>query len=111
MVIGNRMHNNSNMPLIRYIVNKLDSLIISKIINFKVKDVHCGYRAIKSNLINKLNLKSDKYEIEVEIVINAMKNKAKVANLNIECIYAGQKSSINPLTDMFRLIKLILKGI
>jgi len=111
LVIGNRMHNSFRMPFIRYFVNWLDSSIVSKIISFDVKDVHCGYRALKTNLINKLDLKSERFEIEAEIVINTVKNKAKVANLNIECIYLGQNSSINPITDMYRFIKLVIKSI
>lgn len=111
LVIGNRMHNNPNMPIVRYFVNKLDSFIVSKMINFKIKDVHCGYRTININLAKKLNLKSDKYEIEAEMIINAAKNKAKITNLNIDCIYIGQKSSINPIIDTLRFIKFILKNL
>lgn len=111
LVVGNRMHNHSTMPFVRSFVNKLDSLIVSKIVNFDIKDVHCGYRAVKTNLVKKLNLKSDRYEIEAEIIINAVKNKAKVTDLNIGCIYLGKRSSINPITDTLRFIRLILKNI
>lgn len=111
LIIGNRMHNHYDMPLIRRFVNKIDSLIVSKIISFKVDDVHCGYRAIRTDLIKKLDLKSERFEIEAEIVLKAIKKNAKIANLNISCIYSNQKSSINPIVDTYRFIKLIINNI
>lgn len=111
LVVGNRMHNHPNMPFMRYFVNRLDSFIVSRITNFDINDVHCGFRAIKTNLIRKLDLRSNSYEIEVEIILNSAKNKAKIANLDIRCIYSGQKSSINPVIDTYKLMKLILRNV
>ena len=48
-----------------------------------LKDTQCGFRAIKLDLLKKMNLTSNNFEIELEMLLEALKNKAKIAKFNI----------------------------
>ncbi|MGM5482992.1 MAG: hypothetical protein ACQESF_06005, partial [Nanobdellota archaeon] len=53
----------------------------------KIDDTQCGFRAIRIDLLKKLKLKSDGFEIETEILLEAIKNKAKFNYLYIKGNY------------------------
>ncbi len=110
-VIGNRMTNPERMPIVRKLVNMFDSFMISKIAGADVLDVHCGYRVIKSGLLEKMKLRSDRFEIEAEMVIKAARMGARITNVNIETIYKDHRSSIRPLVDAYRLVLMLARNI
>jgi glycosyltransferase involved in cell wall biosynthesis len=109
IVVGNRMLGIENMPFVRKITNKTMSSVISLVCKQPVPDSQCGFRLIKREVLEKINLKTDKYEIESELLIKAAKLNHKIKSVNIRTIYSGQKSQINPFVDTFRFIKFILK--
>lgn len=109
IIIGNRMHNLSAMPLIRQLTNKAMSFLISKIARQNIPDSQCGYRLIKRKVIEKIELKSSNFETESEILIKASEEKFKIGSLEISTIYTGQKSSINSIVDTLRFFKMLFK--
>jgi len=50
-------------------------------------DYYCGYKAISSELLRKMILKSRRYEIEIEILLEALKNKANYKTVLINLDY------------------------
>ena len=109
IIIGNRMTDSRNMPLIRVLTNKFMSWLISIICKQKIPDTQCGFRLIKSEVLNKLNLKTSKFETESEILIEAARFGFKIESVPIKTIYQGQISQINPFIDSFRFIRFIVK--
>lgn len=109
-VVGNRMQNLSGMPKIRVITNKLMSWIISKIIGQKIPDTQCGFRLIKREVLKKIRIETEKYEVESEIVIKAARLGFKIKSVPIESVYLkNQHSRIRPIADTFRFIKFIFR--
>jgi len=109
LILGNRMHNNSTMPLIRKITNYIMSYIISKVANTYIADSQCGFRAIHKDIF-KLNLKTTKFDFESEMLIKAGVKKFKIVNVPIKSIYfKNRKSKINIFKDTLNFIKLITK--
>jgi len=109
-VVGNRMQNLSGMPKIRIITNKLMSWIISKIIGQKIPDTQCGFRLIKREVLEKIRIETEKYEVESEIVIKAARLGFKIKSVPIESVYLkNQHSRIRPIADTVRFIKFIFR--
>ena len=71
IVNGNRMFNTETMPFVRYVTNRFTSWVVSKLCNQYIPDSQCGYRIVRVEALRHLNLKSDKYDIESEMLIQA----------------------------------------
>jgi len=111
LFIGNRMHKASNMPLTRLVTNKFMSLFISHIMQQEIPDTQCGFRLIKKELLEKLNLSTSKYETESEILIQASHLGFKIESVPIKSIYLQEKSHINPLLDTLRFLRFIIRAL
>jgi glycosyltransferase involved in cell wall biosynthesis len=109
-VIGNRMENPEQMPKTRIITNHFMSWLISKIVKQDIPDTQCGYRLIKREVIENLTIKTKKFEIESEMLINASRLGYPIKSIPIKSIYNKNVSSkIKPISDTFRFIKFILR--
>ena len=109
VISGNRMGDVGKMPLIRILTNKLMSFVISKISRQKIVDSQCGYRLIKINVLEKLNLSTSRFEIESEILIEAAKYGYRIDFVPISSIYREEKSRIDPLFDTLRFIRFVFR--
>jgi glycosyltransferase involved in cell wall biosynthesis len=105
--IGNRMLKRKDMPLVRILTNQLLSWFISTLAKQKIPDTQCGFRLIKKRVLEKLNLKTSKYETESEIIIQAAHRGFKIESIPIKTIYKGEKSQINPFIDTLRFIRFV----
>lgn len=105
--IGNRMLKRKNMPYVRLLTNKLMSWIISFVARQDIPDTQCGFRLIKKEALERINLDTSKYETESEIIIKASRLGFKIESVPIKTIYEGEKSQINPFFDTLRFIKFI----
>jgi len=109
VIIGNRMSEARSMPLLRLATNKFMSWLISNIAKQKIPDTQSGFRLIKRLALEKMNLKTTKYEIESEILIRAARLGLRIDSIPIKTIYRGEKSQINPIFDTIRFFKFISK--
>jgi len=107
--IGNRMFKIKNMPSVRVITNKFMSWLISFVTKQRIPDTQCGFRLIKKEVLEKINLKTSKYETESEIIIKASRLGFKVESVPIKTIYNEERSQINPIIDTLRFIKFIVR--
>lgn len=110
VIVGNRLYDPKNMPLVRKITNTLMSKIISKICKQEIPDSQSGYRLIKTEVIKKINLTSQRYDIESELLIKSANAGFKISWVPIESIYQDQVSFINPVIDALRFLRLIFKN-
>ena len=109
--IGNRMCKTKSMPAVRLMTNKFMSWFISTVAKQKIPDTQCGFRLIKKEVLEKLNLRTSKYETESEILIKSSRLGFKIESVPIRTIYSGEKSQINPIIDTFRFIRFIVREI
>ncbi len=108
LIIGNRMKNTKEMPLIRVLTNRFMSWLISKKVHQKVPDTQCGYRLIRRKIIEEVSLNSSNFEIESEVIIKAARLGVKIESIPIMSVYATENSQINPIVDTIRFIKMML---
>jgi glycosyltransferase involved in cell wall biosynthesis len=109
LVIGNRMGHSEAMPPVRRATNRLMSWVISAFIRRRVPDTQCGYRAIRKEALKRMNLRTNRFEIESEILLEAGRLGLAIGSVPIRSVYAGRKSHINPVRDTFRFFKFILQ--
>lgn len=111
MVVGNRMTGTGAMPFIRVATNWVMSKILSLFAGVNVPDSQCGFRLMKRELIEKIKLKSKRFDVESEILIQAAQYKGGIRSVPIASIYGNEKSKIKPLRDTLRFLKLMIKAL
>jgi glycosyltransferase involved in cell wall biosynthesis len=107
LIIGNRMHDTAQMPTVRKITNRFMSWLISSICGQNIPDTQCGFRLIRLSLFGQMQLASNNYEIESEMLILASRLKAKIASIKIATIYQDELSRIHPLIDTWRFLLML----
>jgi len=98
MIIGSR---NKMRSLRRKFLNIFTAFWISFLIGFKFKDVESGFVIIKGDLLKKMKLKSKNFEIEIEIILEAYRNKLRIVQENIS-VPKITKSGFH-VRDMFEI--------
>jgi glycosyltransferase involved in cell wall biosynthesis len=111
LVMGNRMENiqPGAMPWMnRYIGNPLLSGFLKLLYRTPVQDAHCGMRALRRDALPKLDLRSGGMEFASEMVIRATKAHLNVKEFPIALHPRGGESKLNPFSDGWRHLRLML---
>ena len=110
IILGNRMNNIGNMPLVRILANIISSYIISRICKQQINDSQSGYRLIKNEILKSIDLERDDYHMETELLLKAAKKGYKIGEVPIKVIYGGEgMSHIKPLLVPFKFIRTITR--
>jgi len=104
IVNGNRLKNPQGMPLVRLATNHFMSWLISFFCRQHIPDTQCGFRLIKTKVLEAIKLESSDFEIETEVLIKASKKGFKIASVGIQTIYRDEVSKIQPVHDTLRFI-------
>jgi glycosyltransferase involved in cell wall biosynthesis len=111
MVIGNRMQNihPGAMPWHhRYIGNPVLSGFLNVLFRTGVDDVHCGMRALRRELLPRLDLRTKGMEFASEMVIRAAKEKLEVRQFAIEYHPRVGESKLSSFRDGWRHLRFLL---
>ncbi len=60
---------------VRYIANKIFTLLASSVMNIRITDLACGYKLISRELYEQIVLKENRFGFEAELFIKAVKIK------------------------------------
>jgi glycosyltransferase involved in cell wall biosynthesis len=104
IVSGNRMHNPKGMPWVRLATNNFMSWLISLICHQHIPDTQCGFRLIRTKVLEAIKLESSDFEIETEVLIRSSKKGFKIDSVGIQTIYSDEVSKIQPFRDTLRFI-------
>lgn len=107
IIIGNRMKDTRTMPFVRILTNKFMSWILSMLTQQPIPDTQCGFRLIKREVLEGINLSTRKFELESEILLEAAYAGFSIHSVSIQTIYVHDRSHIRPFRDSFRFIKFI----
>ncbi len=111
LVMGNRMQNiqPGAMPWMnRYIGNPLLSGFLKLLFRTKVRDAHCGMRALRRDVLPRLELRTAGMEFASEMVIRAARADLDVREFPIALHPRGGESKLNPFSDGWRHLRLML---
>ncbi len=111
MVIGNRMKNiqPGAMPWHhRYIGNPLLSGFLNVLFDTGVADAHCGMRALRRDVLPRLDLRTTGMEFASEMVIRAAKEKLEIRQFPIDYHPRGGESKLSSFRDGWRHLRFLL---
>jgi len=111
MVIGNRMakiHPGAMPWLHRYIGNPLLTGILNLFYRAGVRDAHCGMRAVRRDVLPRLDLQTTGMEFASEMVIRAAKEDLRIAQLPIEYHPREGESKLSTWRDGWRHLRFLL---
>lgn len=111
VVIGNRMKNiqPGAMPWHhRYIGNPLLSGFLNLLFDTGVGDAHCGMRAVRREVLPRLDLRTTGMEFASEMVIRAAKEKLEIRQFPIEYRPRGGESKLASFRDGWRHLRFLL---
>jgi glycosyltransferase involved in cell wall biosynthesis len=111
MVIGDRMKNikPGAMPwLHRYIGNPLLTGTLNLFFRTGVRDAHCGMRAIRSDALGRLGLRTTGMEFASEMVIRAAQESLDIRQVDIEYHPRGGVSKLSTFRDGWRHLRFLL---
>src|SRR5271170_6510736 len=111
MVIGDRMDNiqPGAMPwLHRYIGNPILTGVLNLFYRTGVRDAHCGMRALRHDVLERLALRTTGMEFASEMVIRASKENLRIAEFPIEYHPRGGESKLSSLRDGWRHLRFLL---
>jgi glycosyltransferase involved in cell wall biosynthesis len=111
MVIGDRMDNiqPGAMPwLHRYVGNPILTGILNLFFRTGIKDAHCGMRALRRDVLPRLDLRTTGMEFASEMVIRASKENLKIAEFPIEYHPRGGESKLSSFRDGWRHLRFLL---
>jgi glycosyltransferase involved in cell wall biosynthesis len=110
-VIGNRMakiHPGAMPWLHRYVGNPVLTGILNLFFGVGVDDAHCGMRALRRDVLPRLDLRTTGMEFASEMVIRAGKEKLEIAQLPIEYHPREGESKLSTWRDGWRHLRFLL---
>ncbi len=110
MVIGTREYIQKDaMPFLhRFVGNPLLSLTLRILFKGKVKDAHSGFRVIKKDKLEKLNLRTIGMEFASEMIIKATKNRLKIKEVPIHYGKRKGSSKLKSFSDGWKHLRFML---
>jgi glycosyltransferase involved in cell wall biosynthesis len=111
MVIGDRMDNikPGAMPwLHQYIGNPILTGLLNLFFRTGISDAHCGMRALRRDVLERLDLRTTGMEFASEMVIRASKENLKIAEFPIEYHPRGGESKLSSFRDGWRHLRFLL---
>ena len=111
IVLGSRRDymNLENMPLDRYLVNRITSTIISLLAGRLIEDPQNGYRGLNVEIFRRIRFIRNRFDFETEILIKALRYGFRLTHVKVPVVYGVEKSHINKFKDTLRAIGLYLQ--
>jgi glycosyltransferase involved in cell wall biosynthesis len=97
-VIGSRMARPEETPPIRYRTNEIGSRILTRMTGHEIEDGQSGYRVVSSRVLSRLDLNSEGYLIETEMLLKAARHVKRFRHVPIRVVYGGP-SHYRPFRD------------
>lgn len=107
VVVGDRMQRTGSMPWLRKATNAFTSAVISRLAGTRIPDSQNGYRLLRVALLDGLELRTERYDTESEILVRLARRGARIGSVAVTTIYGDEKSSINPVVDTIRFFRLV----
>lgn len=113
LILGKRLRE-GKIPLRSRLGNAITRFIYRITTGLDVYDTQTGLRAFSKTLVPfMLDIEGDRFEYEMNVLLNCPKNKIKIREVEIKTIYINNNSGshFNPLKDSFEIYKEILKNL
>jgi len=109
IVIGKRHFSFGEISLLRIIRNHLTSKLVSSYFKQEIPDSQSGYRLYNLKMVRNINILSNGYQFDTEILLKLLKKNAELHFVPIKAIYRGKKSFISYIIDFMGFISIYVK--
>lgn len=106
VVFGSR-NLSMGVPFIRYIGNKIASVVINVFYGIYISDLICGYRALTKKAFEKINWESIGYDVETEMVVKVSQFKLRYCEVGVETVYYDKFKGVTILNALGILLNVI----
>ncbi len=111
IVLGVRILSYHRMPPHRRANNRLISAVGSWLSGQKIPDFQTGYRLIRAEVLRSVQLTTERYETEAELLIKAGRLGFHIAMIPIRAIYRNEISYVKPLREMRLFTCLLIRSL
>ncbi|MCK4657171.1 MAG: hypothetical protein KAT85_09045, partial [candidate division Zixibacteria bacterium] len=101
----------TSMPVFRVFANFTGSVVISLFSGARIRDSQSGFRWIRTDVLKRLRLQCDRYDLESEILLGAGRIGGSIGEIAVPTIYGDSESFINPIVDAARAIRLLWRSL
>ena len=112
MVLGSRfkgsIHSGAMAPLHQYIGNPLLTMVLNFEFHTRFSDAHTGFRAVRREALEKLNLKTVGMEFASEMLVMASIKGLKIEEIPIQYFPRKAPSNLHSFADGWRHLRFIL---
>jgi glycosyltransferase involved in cell wall biosynthesis len=102
LVLAERTFVKGSMPTARFYSNRIGSWILSRFIGTDVADTQCGFRLVRTESLRTIRLTATGYELETEMLIKLVRQRAVLGHVDIAARYDGASSKLRSVRDTFR---------
>ncbi|WP_208590777.1 glycosyltransferase [Gracilibacillus suaedae] len=112
IILGSRDFSEKDIPFRSRFGNKLTSKVLYLATGMKISDTQTGLRGIHiSTLPSLLDIKGERYEYEMNMILEARKYGIEIEEVTIQTIYLNENESshFNPIIDSFKIYTIFIK--
>ena len=109
LILGSRMECPQDMPVMRRLTNWIMSRILSLLVHQSMPDTQCGFRLISRRVVDKVQLTSDRFEIDSELVVKSAWAGFRIIWVPVSSIYRHNLSFIRPVQDTIRFVRFLMR--
>lgn len=106
LIFGSRSLN-FGIPLVRFVGNKMASVLVSLLFGIYISDLVCGYRAFTRKAFEKINWQSQGYGVETEMVVKTGLYKLKSCEVSVQTVYYDKFKGVTLLDALGILIDVL----
>ena len=103
LVMGHRRLDRGLNGPVRYYTNLVGCNILSRWTGMEVLDSQSGFRLIRAEAIEAIELDARGFEIETEILLKLCHRRARVGQVEVRSIRPARKSRLRPVRDVTRI--------
>jgi len=111
IILGSRMENPVGMPWVRRWTNRITSFVLSRLAGQVITDSQSGYKAVTTEVLRQVRPSRAGFDAESEFLVQASWLGFRIAEVPIRTIYGQEVSSISPVLDTWRFLRLCLSFI
>jgi len=105
VVIGVRKRNGSDMPFYRRLSNALSSAAVSACTGRRFTDSQSGFRAVRAEVLRRIEPAGDRYEYETDFLIQAARGGWRIGTVPVSTLYGEwARSHFRTLGDSARVV-------
>jgi glycosyltransferase involved in cell wall biosynthesis len=112
LIIGGRSHLFEQMLPRRRMANRFSAACIAFVSGVKITDSQSGFRFYSANLLRKLKLRTDGFDMESEVIVRAGRRRFGIVTIPIELGFVDgiATSHYKPLKDTLRIAWTVLRA-